>query len=108
MSISLDLEENSLFEKSNNRKTLLRQLFVSTIKLLIFGHCLEVMFSKEKWWMQELLVYLLWRCRWIGIKLVMTSIYKVGNVWKALKIYEAALCCIFLSSLRENESNTLL
>jgi len=48
MSISLDLGENSLFKESNKGKILLRQLFISTIELLVFRYCLEVIFSKEK------------------------------------------------------------
>jgi len=47
MSINLDPEENSLLKKSKNEKTPLRQMLVLVIKLLIFDHCLEVIFFKE-------------------------------------------------------------
>jgi len=41
-------------------------------------------------------------------KLAIALIPKVGEVQKASKIYSAALFCIFLSSLREYASSTLL
>jgi len=47
-SINLKLEENLLLRGSKDEKIPLRQLLVSTIELLIFCYCLEVMFFKER------------------------------------------------------------
>jgi len=44
----------------------------------------------------------------MGIKPVIALISKVGEVQKVPKIYIAALCCIFLSFLREYERGALL
>jgi len=41
-------------------------------------------------------------------KLAIALIPKVGEVQKASRIYSTALLCIFLSSLREYTSGTLL
>ena len=42
------LEENLLLRGSKDENIPLRQLLVSTIELLIFCYCLEVMFFKER------------------------------------------------------------
>jgi len=47
MSINLDPGENLLLKESKNGKIPLRQMLALVIKLLIFDHCLEVMFFKE-------------------------------------------------------------
>jgi len=44
----------------------------------------------------------------MGIKPAIAPISNIEEVSKAPKIYEAALLCIFLSSLREYASGTLL
>ena len=44
----------------------------------------------------------------MGIKLVMASIPNMEEVLKVPRIYKAALCCIFLNSLREYLNGALL
>ena len=58
---NLDLGENSQLRELNKGKILLRWLLVSTIELLIRSLCLEVIFSKERWWYLESEVCLLSR-----------------------------------------------
>ena len=59
MSINLDPGKSSLFNELNKEKISLRQLLASIIELLIFNCCLNVMFSKKRWWEGELVVCLL-------------------------------------------------
>jgi len=47
VSINQDPGEILLFKESKDEKILLRQVLALVIELLIFEHCLEVMFSKE-------------------------------------------------------------
>jgi len=132
MSINLHPEWNSLFRKSKDEKSPLKWLLASKIELLIFCCCLEVMFSKEKQWSWEdracllsrsdLIAWLwrsidicnwclllsFWRCRWMGIRPVITLISKVEEVQKTPVIYNTTLCCILLSSLSRYDNSALL
>jgi len=97
-------EENLLLRESNVGKIPLRQLLASTTELLIFSHCLKVIFSSNRWWKlvfsafflsrRDLIAWLFervdvlswccplsfWRYRWMETKPAIILISKVGNI----------------------------
>ena len=89
LSTNLDPGANLLLRESNKGKILLSWLLAPTMELLICNLCLEVMFSKKRFdsmivrrievfsWCISLSF---WRCKWIGINLVMALIYRVEEV----------------------------
>ena len=58
LSTNREPRENSLLRELKNEKIPLRQLFTSTIELLILSLYFSVIFSKDRWWREKLLACL--------------------------------------------------
>ena len=123
--ISLFPRENSLLKGENTGRNSLHLLFISINGLFNQDLCLGIRLLRDKWyevclfnssmliinlmiWSDESdnpqkwnLLYNFLRWRWIRIKPEIASIPTIGEVWKGLDIHNAALHCIFLSTLRE-------
>ena len=107
ISIILSPGENLVLKRLKKGKTLFNLLFASTIGHLIFNCCLIVNLLSDKWWLlllfkclnsnNDLMMWfdnsacvLSWnlllsfcRCKWIGIRPMMASISREGEVQKA-------------------------
>ena len=106
ISIILSPGENLVLKGLKEGKTLFNLLFASIIGPLMFNCCLRVNLLSDKWWLllfkclnsnNDLMIWfddstcvLSWnlllsfcRCKWIGIRLMIASISREGEVQKA-------------------------